>query len=305
MIKLKNFLIPLLIMACAFQAQAQTQTDDANLYFGLKTPGNNPEVFGTGLISMEDRNEFGSTFSKDGKEFFFAVDFDGRNEIYYAQLVDGKWVEPVVILKHEVYGYNDPILDPDEQRLYFISNHPVSGTQKNEDIDIWYVERQKNGWSDPINAGPNINSEKNEYYMSFTADGAMYFSSNILTTEERYWDYEIYKSEWKNDAFQKAERLPKEVNTGRYEADVYVAPDESYIIYCAARADSYGKGDLYINFKDENGKWLPSQHLEGPISTESHDLCPFVTHDGKYFFYTSDQDIYWVSTDFLEKYRPK
>ncbi|MEL6191074.1 MAG: hypothetical protein AAFR66_03455, partial [Bacteroidota bacterium] len=146
--------------------------------------------------------------------------------------------------------------------------------------------------------------EKNEYYMSFTEDGAMYFSSNILASEERYWDYEIYKSEWKNGAFQKAEKLPEEVNTGRYEADVYVAPDESYIIYCAARADSYGKGDLYINFKDENGNWLPSQHVETPISTESHDLCPFVTYDGKYFFYTSDQDIYWVSTEFLEKYRP-
>ncbi|MEM8897957.1 MAG: hypothetical protein AAGC85_07620, partial [Bacteroidota bacterium] len=143
MIKLKNLLLPILILACGFQSLGQT--DKANLYFGLKTPGNSPEVFGTGLISMEDRNEFGSTFSKDGKEFFFAVDFDGRNEIYYSQLQNGEWSEPVVILKHKVYGYNDPILDPDEQRLYFISNHPVSGTEKNEDIDIWYVERQKNG----------------------------------------------------------------------------------------------------------------------------------------------------------------
>ncbi|MEL6192914.1 MAG: hypothetical protein AAFR66_12730, partial [Bacteroidota bacterium] len=74
MLNLKNLLLPLVIIVCSFQSQAQT--DDANLYFGLKTPGSSPEVFGTGLISMEDRNEFGSTFSKDGKEFFFAVDFN-------------------------------------------------------------------------------------------------------------------------------------------------------------------------------------------------------------------------------------
>ncbi|MEM6763501.1 MAG: hypothetical protein AAF655_01195 [Bacteroidota bacterium] len=284
---------------------SSTLAQGDKLYFGLEAPTSEPVVFAPDLISLPDRNEFGSTFSKDGKEFYFAVDFDGRNEIYFSELIAGEWTKPMVILKHEAYGYNDPMLDPDENRLYFISNQPLSGSGKEKDIDIWYVERQGESWSDPVNAGPTINSEKNEYYISFAADGSMYFASNILTSEERYWDYEIYRSQLKAGAFQKAEILPEEINTGRYEADVYVAPDESYLIYCAARADSYGKGDLYINFKDEEGNWLPSQHIGAPVSTESHDLCPFVTADGKYLFYTSSQDIYWVSTEVLEQYRPE
>jgi hypothetical protein len=32
--------------------------------------------------------------------------------------------------------------------------------------------------------------------------------------------------------------------------------------------------------------------MEDIINTENHELCPFVTKDGNYFFYTSNEDIY-------------
>ena len=106
-----------------------------------------------------------------------------------------------------------------------------------------------------------------------------------------------------NGVFLSPEILPKEINTDRYEADVFVAPDESYLIFCAIRRDGLGRGDLYISFKDENGNWTQAKNMGTAINSENHELCPFVSRDGKYFFYTSNQDIYWVSTEIFEGYK--
>ena len=105
----------------------------------------------------------------------------------------------------------------------------------------------------------------------------------------------------KNGAFQKSIRLGDQINSADYEADVFIAPDETYIIFCSTRADGYGRGDLYISFKQDNGEWTKAVNLKAPINSKNHELCPWVTQDGKYFLYTSNQDIYWVSTEIFER----
>lgn len=274
-------------------------------FMGQTDPGLKPQIFANNFISTEE-SEFGSVFNKDNTEFFYAVDVDrnGKNEIRYSKLMGNKWSQPKTILAHETYGYNDPFLSPDEQRLYFISKRPLDGKGEMKDFDIWYVERLDNAWSEPINAGPHINSTANEYYISFTEDGTMYFSSNVNAPEEREWyDFDIYSSKYINGEFQKAVPLGKPVNTEDYEADVFVDPDEQYLIFCGTKAGGYGRGDLYISFKKEDGTWSKSVNMGDAINTKHHELCPFVTMDGKYLFYTSDQDIYWVSTKIFDKIR--
>ena len=83
----------------------------------------------------------------------------------------------------------------------------------------------------------------------------------------------------------------------------FIAPDESYMIYCSIRKDGLGKGDLYISFKDNKGDWSEAVNMGNSINTENHELCPFVSADGKYLFYTSNGDIYWVSTKILNGYK--
>src|SRR5205085_11189243 len=96
------------------------------------------------------------------------------------------------LLGHDIYSYNDPFLSPDEKRLYFISDQPLSGNGPKKDFDIWYVERNGNSWSKPVNAGPNINSSKNEYYPCITANGTIYYSSNVKPAPAGNDDYNVF-----------------------------------------------------------------------------------------------------------------
>ncbi|MEO0790419.1 MAG: hypothetical protein AAFY36_17275 [Bacteroidota bacterium] len=289
------------LLACS-TINCQSASERFN-YLGQEPPSLQPKVFAPGIISVDDEYEFGSVFNQDVSRFFYAVDIDGRAEIRYSELVKNEWSAPVVILSDENYGFNDPFLSPDEKRLYFISQKALEGPGAKDDYDIWYVEDRNGSWSDPINAGPRVNSGRDEYYISFTEDGTMYFSSNKLPADEPYGNFEVYTSEYVNGNFQEAVRLGDAINSSNYEADVFIAPDESYIIFCSTRSDGLGRGDLYISFKNADDTWTKAVNMGNKINTTGHELCPFVTHDGKYFLYTSNEDIYWVSTRIFDEIR--
>lgn len=275
-----------------------SQVNEKLKYLKQKPPSTIPQIFAPDIISKEDEYEFGSVFNSNATEFFYGVAINGKEEIRYSKLVGDNWSKPKIILVHEKYGYNDPFLSPDENRLYFISKRALDGLGDPKDYDIWYVERFANGWSEPINAGPKINSNNDEYYISFTYNGTMYFSSNKVGS-----NFDIYASKYEKGEFQKPVSLSDSINTLGYEADVFIAPDESYIIFCGTRQDGLGRGDLYISFKNTDGTWSKSVNMGERINTKNHELCPFVSKDGKYFFYTSNQDIYWVDAKILERYK--
>lgn len=180
---------------------------------------------------------------------------------------------------------------------------PLEGNGNKKDYDIWCSVKEADGWSRPVNAGTIINTNKNEYYISFTSDGIMYFASNKNAERGKNHNFDIYFSKEVAGNFEEPLQLGNSVNTKNYEADVFIAPDESYLIFCAIKNEGFGQGDLYISFKNRDGKWSKSKNMGESINSEHHELCPFATKDGKYLFFTSNKDIYWVSSNIINQYR--
>jgi len=300
-------LISLSHSSCKIQKQSDSKGRDADnaesqsLYFGQTPPSTTPQKFAPGIISNSDRYEFGCTLSKDGREFYFGVDNDGKMEIHRTILQKGEWTDPENIFPNDSCGYNDPMFSNDENRLYFISNRPLQQHDTLKDIDIWYIERLNDDWSDPINLGAPVNNHLDQYYISFNEENTLYFGTKDTTEGAPSYAFDIYKSEIKDGRYSTPQKLPSQINTKRYEADVFIAPDESYMIFCSIRRHGFGIGDLYISFKDASGNWTEAISMGDKINTEHHDLCPYVTKDGQYFFYTSNKDIYWVSTNIFEE----
>jgi hypothetical protein len=290
-----------LIVTCIACVTITCSSPDAK-YIDNSPPGITPVVFASGRVSTSDQFEFGAVFSKDLTEFFYAVEINGKAETRMMKFENGSWSSPTTILQHEVYSFNDPFLTPDEKKLFFISDRPMNGEGPKKDYDIWYIERDGEKWSEPKNAGENINSDKNEYYISFTSDGKMYFSSNASDTANTN-NYDIYSSPFQSGKFDVATKLDSGVNSRHYEADVFIAPDESYVVFATNRPDGLGSGDLHVSFHEPNGSWTTSRSLGNTINTDTDDFCPFVTSDGKYLFYASRGDVYWVSTEVIKRLR--
>lgn len=300
-----KYLIILLLffITITFTFKGLNTNQDSLEYIGQKPPGLIPKVFAPSIISKKNEHEFGSVFNKKGTEFFYGVDINGKSEIRYTQLKGKTWCSPKVLISHSKFSFNDPFLSPDESKLYFISDKSnIKNSSK--DFDIFYIKRIGNKWNtEKIYSDKAINSNRNEYYVSFTNDGKLYFSSNRTSVKNKPSDYNIYSSELKNGEFLEPKLLNNSINSLSYEADVFVAPDESYLIFCSIRKEGFGKGDLYISFKDSFGKWSQPINMGKAINTQEHELCPFVTKDGKYFFYTSNQNIYWVDSAILNTFK--
>ncbi len=275
------------------------------VYFGQQPPGLTPEIFAPGSISLADRSEFGSVFNAAANEFYFGIDRDGTSEIWWSRLESsGEWSAPLLLIGGQDYSCNDPFLSTDETKLYFISNRSAIGETPKQNYDIWYIQRGGSGWdTEMVALDTAINSPGNEYYMSFTANESIYFSSNWRADKKAMRDFNIYRSDYREGGYQKAQILPQEINSSSYEADVFISPDESYMIFCSIRENGLGEGDLYISFQDASGNWSDAENLGDKINTPGHELCPFISRDGKYFFFTSNRDIYWVDAKVIESFR--
>jgi hypothetical protein len=293
--------VHVLLFQLLFTASCSAQSNEKNFqYLSQEPPGITAKLFAPEVVSLKSRYEFGSVFSSDGKEFYYAVE-GKRPHIEQIKYENNQWSKPVKILISDKYGYNDPFLSPDGKKLYFISDQAIDGQGEKKDIDIWFVQRENDGWSKPINAGSQVNSPNNEYYVSFTKNGTMYYASNKHEPNINSKQFDIYSSRFVNNSFQPSTKLTSAINTEHYEADVFVSPNEDYIIYCAERPDGYGGGDLFISFKDAKGAWGKAKNMGEAINTKDYEYCPFVSADGKYLFFTRTNDIYWIDAKVIQK----
>ncbi|NET36151.1 MAG: hypothetical protein F6K19_29685 [Cyanothece sp. SIO1E1] len=279
---------------------------DTSQYFGQKPPGDTAELFAPGVISKPDRHEFGITFSRAGDECYLGVDEGLRNATYGFKLQDGVWSEAKNLLPEAEGSYHDPMLSLDDNRLYYIAHGTRTQKLGEKDANLWYLDRTPDGWSAPITLGPSINTKGNEFYIALTESGNLYFASNRQAATDAPYNYDIYMAHpgQIEDTYSPPTRLPDSVNSKRYDADPFVAPDESYIIFGSVRRNGFGRGDLYISFKTEEG-WTEAKNMGPKINNEKHQLCPFVSRDGKYFFFTSDQDIYWIDAAIINALKPQ
>src|ERR1700733_12677536 len=99
-----------------------------------------PALFAANIISTED-DEFGATFSPDGKTCFFSKKTpstitSSTYVICYASLVNNKWQQPQLAPFSGKYKDFNPSFSPDGSKLFFISNRP-GPNKKAMDGDIW------------------------------------------------------------------------------------------------------------------------------------------------------------------------
>jgi hypothetical protein len=115
-------------------------------------------------------------------------------------------------------------------------------------------------------------------------------------------------SGFRDGALQQPVNMGAVLNTPHHEWDQYIAPDESYMLFCSTKPEGLGEDDLYITFRKPDGTWQSPVHLGPRINSAASENRPYVSPDGKYMFYTSNRDgnrdIYWVDAKILWIHRP-
>ncbi|WP_281561743.1 hypothetical protein [Thalassomonas sp. RHCl1] len=291
--------ITLLFSTLAFSSNSYGQDEFPVLkgpYLGQKPPGLIPEVFAPGIVSINGRHEGGISFSSDLDEIYFkAHKKDENGAIYFSKLEDNKWkpIQKVSFTKGKKEQEMHPFITADSKRIYFT-------TAKSDYTDnrIWYVDRLDNAWSKAIKLDSPINDD-DVFFPNQANNGDLYYF-NISKMKTYYAP---------NDNGSFPEIKPVEMGFGVH---TFISPSQDYLVSNARnKEDGSKKSDLYVYFKKKDGTWTKPINLGDKVNSNFIESVPSVTPDGKYLFFSRYNEenelsnLYWVSTEVIEKLRPK
>jgi WD40-like Beta Propeller Repeat. len=301
----------------------QQFTDLYGDYLGQPVPGDTPMVFAPGIISKNGLEHSAAIFSNDGNEVYWCsieapID-ENVKKIWFMKRINNRWTIPRVLdfLGDSLHTpIDNPFLSFDDKRLYFNLERykPQSLDDKyhgwkwiltNE--DIWYAEKQSQGWSKPQSLSPIVNDSGLQIQATFNKEGTVYFLGYLKGKE-----CGIFRSKFKNGNYLKPDTLPSCINfSPSMNWTPYIARDDSYLIFSSNRHNVNDGGDLYISFHDINkDTWTEPMNMGEPINTWAQERFPAVSPDGKYLFFTrwtenNHMDIFWVSAKIIDRLREK
>ena len=257
-------------------------------YLGQKPPREKPELFAPGIVSTAGVMEFCVAVSPDGKEIYFSR----LPKIYVTRLTDDGWTAPEPAPFTGPVFEHEPHITVDGGKLFFGSRRPTEEGQE-PDYNIWVTERTADGWGEPYLHGPGM-------YVSTAANGNLY-----ITDVTRVAGGGIIYYPMENGVYGDPINLGGGVNSPAGGVHPCIAPDESFIIFDSSRIGGQGgEGDLYVCFRNDDGSWGEAINLGDEINNPGTNFCATLSPDGKYLFYCSARDVYWVSTEILKKLKP-
>jgi len=290
-------------------ANAQTQpaqpvaADSMAYYNNTKKPA----------IGTSTHVEYAPTIQADGKTIIYQRSEKTKYNLYETHLANGAWGDPIAISKINATSdstdlLGGPSISFDGNTLYFFRSVGKDGNH-----DIFYCNRTKEGWSDPINIGEPINTlpvvDKDkitrggyEAFPSVTADGKTLYFIRINQDGPRDRDLRkqnsfctcIYKSDKnENGKWGKPEKLPWPINQDCEKAPRIMA-DGKTLIFSSNRVGGKGGYDMYQSKLNVLGEWSMPEPLNF-VNTDKDDQLPCISAEGDLMYYTyNNEDIYSV-----------
>ena len=263
------------------------------------TAQSNPDMTNLGSIINSDQVEYAPSISADGNTMIYQSNKEGNYELFMAHRnQNGIWSSSEVIESIKNFGSDDVLiagssLSYDGNYIYFFASYPGGyGIE-----DIWYVEKEGESWSNPINAGPNVNSSGYEGFPSISADGStIYFMRTVKSPYPGKFCYQLFSSEKDNRGqWKMAQPLPYPISQG-CENCPRIMSDNETLIFAAIKepSDNY---EIYQSRNLGGGKWSDPVAYDF-INTPLDDKYGTIPSSGDIMYFNRDlgsgHDIYSI-----------
>jgi outer membrane protein OmpA-like peptidoglycan-associated protein/Tol biopolymer transport system component len=154
----------------------------------------------------------------------------------------------------------------------------------------------------PVNLGPEINTDSHEYHPCLTADGRTIIFTRIVPSKSKGIQEDFYYALKPEKDWLTAQNMGAPLNTEYNEGTPNLSADGRTLVFTICNStDGFGSCDLYISvIKD--GKWIKPVNFGETVNSKDWDSQPSLSADGKSLFFVSKRgggkggvDI-WLST---------
>ncbi len=173
-------------------------------------------------------NEGACTMSADGRMLIFTSCEDARSfgscDLFMAVKIGDSWSDSKNLGTevNSVYWDSQPSLSADGNALYFSSNRKGGYGQR----DIWVSYYDGRNWQEPVNLGPNINTELDETtpYIHSNNQTLFYASEG----HPGFGGFDLYRSELEDTLWQKPVNLGYGINDHKDQLSMIISVDGTY-----------------------------------------------------------------------------
>ncbi len=114
-------------------------------------------------------------------------------------------------------------------------------------------------------------------------------------------DFDLYLSYNTPQGWSEPFNLGSNVNTEYWETSPSLSPDKRALYFSSSRPGGYGGSDIYVSYRQSNGKWGLARNMGPDINTAGNEQAPFIHADNQTLYFTSDglpgyggQDLYVI-----------
>ena len=144
----------------------------------------------------------------------------------------------------DVYGSMHPSLSNDGKKLFFASDRE----QGHGGFDIYFVIKQGNSWSEPINLGPEVNTPGDETFPFIHESGVLFFTSS---GHSGLGGLDLFMVDM-GPVHWEVVNLGKPFNSKYDDLSFILDPSGTKGYFSSSRKNGVGKDDLFL-FKAPNG----------------------------------------------------
>lgn len=236
-------------------------------------------------INTKDLEYFPS-LTIDGSKMIFTRRVANDEDFYESDLVNGKWnkAQPLGGKVNTNLNEGAQNISQDGQLLVFTGcNYP----EGQGSCDIYFSIKTKNGWSEPQNLGPLVNTDFWESSPSLSPDKRdLYFASSMpggIGGRDIWVTHRLSGNKW-----SRPENLGETVNTSGDESCPFIHADNETLYFNSNGHPGYGMTDLYFSKKINDSSWAQAENLGYPINNLDDQGSLIVAADGKTAYYASD-----------------
>lgn len=220
----------------------------------------------------------------------YSQDNSLKLKIFTSKNVNGEWSQPERLnFPSGDYNFCHPTVSQDGKVMIFASDMP-GGFGK---MDLYVSYKAGDAWTRPDNLGPEINTEKNDWFPYFHNDQFLYFATDGRKESN---DLDIYEAELVRELFVNIKKLDTPINSDFDDFGLSIDTEGQHILFSSSRPGK-GKDDIYemklnqsINkisvpenlifsvslIDNKTNKALPGKELKLiPVNLEDYDLAEY------------------------------
>ena len=201
-----------------------------------------------------------------------------------------------------------PVFSEDSSTLYFVRTFDANNTGGENDQDIWFSRKDKQGNFGKSEKLKSLNNRLHNAVCGLNADGSRLYVHNTYDgNKEKHKG--IASADHKNNGWQSPKSLDiPALNVQGDFVNFYVSKEEDIILLSFNGPGSLGAEDLYAIRKSAGGAWGEPVHMGNVLNTTGFEISPYLAGDTLFFssdghggfgnadiFYTVRKDDTWTN----------